>query len=86
MKNLIDKIVDKHFEKVNAEGMGFLRNEIKSCKKELKEVLIKEVLIKEVADVISKIVCEDGELFEKVKSPAELFKFLNERYQTTETE
>lgn len=81
MKNLIDKIVDKHFEKVNAEGMGFLRNEMKSCKKELKEVLIKEV-----ADVVSKIVCEDGELFEKVKSPAELFKFLNERYQTTETE
>ena len=79
MKNLIDKVVDKHFEKVNAEGMGFLRNEIKSCKKELKEALMKEI-----ADVVSEIVCEDGELFEKVESPAELVKFLNERYQTTE--
>ena len=81
MKNLIDKIVDKNFEKVNAEGMGFLRNEIESCKKELKEVLVKEI-----TDVVSEIVCEDGELFEKVKSPAELFIFLNERYQATETE
>lgn len=79
MFSKIDQTINKHFEKVNREGVGFLSTNMNAAKKDLQEILVKEI-----ADVVSHIVCEDGELFERVKSPAELFAYLEERYKKNE--
>lgn len=76
--DIINRIIDKHFDKVNKEGVGFLDSNIKEVKKELEEMFLTEI-----SKCFSEIVCYDGELFQKELSPSEALTWLENKYPTT---